>query len=185
MAQTHYESYTDDELAILAKTDREAFNALLYRYVDSLRYDAGSFADGRKGYIDADDYHSEGVLGLMSAVRHYDPNKDAGFATFARVCASNRMKNAYNKSKRVFSHETAIDENVEVADKQNELYVREMGEVVKKVIDSELSSLEAEVLLGYLAGNSYKDIAQKLGISQKSVDNALTRIRKKLRSNLW
>ncbi len=184
MANTRYESYTDDELALLAKTDSEAFNALLYRYVDSLRYDAGSFAGGRKGYIDADDYHSEGVLGLMSAVRHYDPKKDAGFATFARVCASNRMKNAYNKSKRVFSHETAIDDAAAVADKQNELYIRELADLVNEVIESELSSRERDVLLGYLAGRSYREIADSLSITQKSVDNALTRIRCKLRTKL-
>lgn len=183
MAESRYKSYTDDELAVLAKTDREARTELLCRYVDALWYDAGSYADGRKGYIDADDYHSEGVLGLMSAVRNYDPEKDATFATFARICSSNRMKNAYRKSKRVLNHETNIDDNTaHIPDKDDSVLSRELGGFLDDAIKNDLSEREAKVLLGYLGGLSYKEIAEKLGITTKSVDNALTRIRNKMRS---
>lgn len=183
MAESRYKSYTDDELAVLAKTDREARTELLCRYLDSLWYDAGSFAGGRKGYIDADDYHSEGVLGLMSAVRNYDPEKDATFATFAKICSSNRMKNAYRKSKRVFFHETNIDDSAaSIPDNDNEVLTRELGDFLNDVIKNDLSERETKVLLGYVGGLSYKEIAAKLGITVKSVDNALTRIRNKMRN---
>lgn len=183
MAESRYKSYTDDELALLAKTDKEAYDALMRRYIDSLRYDAGSYAGGRKGYIDADDYQSEGILGLMSAVRNYDPSKDAGFATFAKICSSNRMKNAYRKSKRVFNHETNIDGNAErIADSKDRVMSRELDDFLDDVLKNDLSELETSVLLGYLGGLSYREIAGKANISVKSVDNALTRIRKKMRN---
>lgn len=186
LATSRYESYTDDELAVLAKSDKNAFDALLNRYLDSLHYAAGSYAVGRKGYIDADDYRSEGVLGLMNAVKHFDPNGDASFATFARVCSSNRMINAYKKSKKVMNFETNFDGKAvdSVADRSGDISLRELGSAVADVVDNELSKLEANVFLSYLSGMTYKEIAACLDISEKSVDNALGRVRRKLRDKI-
>ena len=71
-----------------------------------------------------------------------------------------------------------------VADRSGDISLRELGSAVADVVDNELSKLEANVFLSYLSGMTYKEIAACLDISEKSVDNALGRVRRKLRDKI-
>ena len=180
LAETRFSAYTDEKLALCAKTQARAFSALLDRYLDGLRYRAKSFTATGAG--DVDDYLSEGILGLLSAVRHYDPTKENKFSTFAYTCAQNRMLSLSKKLSPIMEHEVITDDISEKG--HNPIAAMELMGVVNDVLERDLSTLERQVFCEYLSGEKYSSIAEKLGISEKSVDNALTRIRKKLRSKL-
>ncbi len=180
MAESRFSEYTDEELALLAKSQARAFSALLDRYLDGLRYRAKSFTQTGAG--DVDDYLSEGVLGLLNAVRHYDPTKENKFSTFAYACAQNRMLSLNKKLSPILEHEIVSDDMTEGS--HDPIAAMELIGVVNDVLERDLSPLERQVFSEYLSGEKYSSIAEKLAVSEKSVDNALTRIRKKLRSKL-
>lgn len=140
---------------------------------------------------DSEDLIQEGMLGLLSAVRSYSPEREAAFGTYAETCIKNRLHSAIRDAERLknkplndyvpmedellFSGERNLEETVATQE-----HLRAVLESFKK----RLTALENEVLSLYLEGRSYKFIAHTLGISPKSVDNAVQRVRKKLLGEL-
>ena len=100
---------------------------------------------------DTDDLIQEGMIGLFKAVRDFQTDKEASFATFARVCIDRQIYSAIQNSNR------------------------------QKRISDYLSPMENKVLDLYLKGKGYVEIGGILNKSPKSVDNALQRIRSKIR----
>jgi len=136
----------------------------------------------RRNDIDVDDLISEGFLGLLSAIRTFDESKGS-FDTYANVCISNKIKNV------VFAGNIPVSDNdfdiTQVADKQlltEEIIIeKESADEISSQLYRTLSQLEMKVFTLYLDSYSYSAIAQKLSISIKTVDNALSRARSKLR----
>lgn len=148
---------------------------------------------------DTDDLIQEGMIGLFKAIRDYRAERESSFFHFAELCitrqlysaveASNRKKHAPLNSYVSFYSKTdeegkslAETLSTDTMDNPEQLVIAQENlaqfwEEVKR----HLSAMEQEVLDEYLAGHNYRQIAKKLGKSPKAIDNALSRIRAKIR----
>ena len=191
-----YSRLKDETLAQLAADgDSDAVEVLLSRYIVVLRHAA-------RGYnlpgIDADDLFQEAAIALLEAVRTYNKVHGVPFRSYAAVCMKRKVASVVRSALRkknfpeggcVSFDESFADGTVPIYTDEEMLYEPEILHImneeraaVRRLIQFILSDLEKKVLSLYLACVSYEDIAEKLGISVKSVDNALQRIRRKLRS---
>jgi RNA polymerase sporulation-specific sigma factor len=142
---------------------------------------------------DSEDLIQEGMLGLLSAVRHYDPAKDVKFKTYAEFCIRRRLYSAIKSASR-FKHiplndyvslESQFDENSTLGvfflrDPEEFVIARERADEITDSLYDSLSRFESRVLGLYLEGLSYEEIAATVNKPPKSVDNAVQRIRRKL-----
>lgn len=199
-----YEQATDEEL-IHRLRDGEApiMDYICEKYKPLVRSKAKSmFILGG----DNEDLIQEGMLGLFKAVRDYDSGRDASFFTFADLCISRQLYTAVQASQRkkhiplntyvsLYSDmNDQTDNDVRdlaeaLADKAQQdpekLFLdKERVDYLEKTIDKELSSFEKEVLDLYLTGMSYSQIAKVLGREEKATDNALQRIKSKIKKML-
>lgn len=154
---------------------------------------------------DNEDLIQEGMIGLFKAIRDYDCGRDASFYTFADLCISRQMYTAVQASHRqkhwplntyvsLYGSRSQEDsEELELAEAlppdqdQNPetLFIdRERVEYLEGQIDKELSNFEKQVLDLYLTGMSYSQIARVLGREEKSTDNALQRLKGKIKKML-
>lgn len=147
---------------------------------------------------DSEDLIQEGMLGLLSAIRRYDPRRAASLKTYAELCIRNHLYTAIKSASR-FKHtplnnyvsfeSPQFDENhafsAGFSTNPEELLINRerVAEIMEKLSGS-LSRFESQVLESYLEGLSYAEIAKKLSKTPKSVDNAVQRIRKKLTQHL-
>ena len=189
----------DEELIKLYRDGNEdAIDIIFERYKYLVRKKAKAM------YIaggDNDDLIQEGMIGLYKAVRDYNEDRQASFATFAGMCinrhmmsavtASNRKKNIPLNSYVSFDAPADGDEQsgtrlVEVLKPDNEqnpeyMFIdREHTRLLEDKIVSALSVYEKKVLDMYLEGKDYIEIAKELNKQPKSVDNAIQRIRIKV-----
>lgn len=193
-----FSSLPDDVLVDLAKSGNEhVFDILVSRYIPMIKSKASSFAQNG---IDKDDLFQEGLLALLNATENFSKLGGAEFKTYALLCIERRMitvcKSA-TRQKRVNINscvslnneitEKADTENVALLNNNPEsmLIIKEDLEYKKKYIADNLSALEFKVLSLYIDGSNYNEIAKKLCITTKAVDNALQRIRKKLRTMIY
>lgn len=186
MGYERYSEAPEEILLKLAPKDEEAYEELISRYLPSIRRIAAIY---KNSPADRDDLVSEGILGLMAAVRTYSPDKGASFSTYAGSCAANRMRNALKKAQRINGRESPMDENGSAeepgASPEKIAIDREFLREVFAGIPAVLTEHERNVLGLYLAGESYQNIAKALGADKKSVDNALARVRRKLRARFY
>ena len=145
---------------------------------------------------DTDDLIQEGMIGLFKAVRDYQPDRESSFQFFANICidrqiytaikSSNRQKhqplNTYVSLSDGEAEENFGDSCVEHDNPESILIDRENVAALENEMKKSLSPLENRVLQLYLDGNGYMDIARILGKTPKSIDNALQRIRGKIKS---
>ena len=201
MNRNKYEELTDEELiALFRDGDQEAMEKLLNKYKEMVLKKAKSM------YIlggDSDDLIQEGMLGLFKAVRDYDCGRDASFRTFAQLCVTRQLYTAVTASsrKKHLPLNTAVslsrpvredggEEEEEFLDcleadasSNPEVYLsgQEDMERLEEKIEKELSPFEKQVLELHLTGMGYVEIAHVLNRDEKSTDNALQRIRTKLK----
>lgn len=196
-----YEQYSDEELIVrLRDGEANIMDFIMNKYKNLVRSKAKSM------YIlgaDREDLIQEGMVGLFKAVRDYDIGRDASFCTFADLCISRQMYTAVQASGRqkhmplnsyisFYACATEQGEESELAlvntlsdvsgkNPEELLIDKENLELLEKIIDKELSNFEKQVLDLYVTGMSYTQIAKVLGRDDKSTDNALQRIKNKLR----
>ncbi|MBQ7784290.1 MAG: sigma-70 family RNA polymerase sigma factor [Oscillospiraceae bacterium] len=152
---------------------------LIYRYFGLIKSKAASMCSNPSAY---DDLVQEGLLGLLNAVRCYRDDRGAGFATFASVCIANRIKSAAAKLERQqLSEEEGGDERAEDNITPESIIIRR--ELVSELYGS-LTPLEYDVFRYYSVGLNSREAAERLGITEKSAENAITRVRKKLKGKL-
>lgn len=199
-----YEQATDEELIHrLRDGETPVMDYICEKYKPLVRSKAKSmFILGG----DNEDLIQEGMLGLFKAVRDYDSGRDASFFTFADLCISRQMYTAVQASQRkkhvplntyisLYSDmndqtdNDAMDLAQALADKTQQdpekLFLdKERVDYLEKTIDKELSSFEKEVLDLYLTGMSYSQIAKVLGREEKATDNALQRLKSKIKKML-
>lgn len=176
----------------------DAMECLLERYRDMVRKEARKFflAGG-----DEEDLIQEGMIGLFKAVTSYEEGKNASFSTFAYLCVQRQIYTtitAFNRKKHIplntsislFEHndqedEFALDEILETPEGTPEELLLRKEEIKDyyKMIDQKLSKFEKQVMYYYLNGDNYTVIAKKLQRTDKSIDNAIQRIRKKIKSD--
>ena len=172
-----YEEMTDEELIDqLREGDRQVMDYICDKYKNLVRSKAKSM------YIlggDSEDLIQEGMIGLFKAVRDYDCGRDASFYTFADLCISRQMYTAVQASKRL--KHSPLNSYVSLYERSSEGTDKERVEDLERAIETELSSFEKQVLDLYLTGMSYTQIAKVLGRDEKSTDNALQRLKSKIR----
>ena len=138
--------------------------------------------------IDAEDLIQEGVIAVFSAVKAYVPEKSK-FSTFVCHCISHAIASQFiiaGAAKRIpgkliSALDDVNNDIVDIFDPESIYISKESYECFKDNICAALSDLEYKVLCAYLSGDSYSKIATDLGVSVKSVDNSLRRIRNKLK----
>jgi len=184
MSPTGLERRTDEELVNMVSYDEIATTALITRYVKIIWVKANKMA---KSPTDAEDLAQEGLLGLLNAISKFDQSKNVKFATFAEVCINNKMKTAFvknNKTELPIENISEVQDVVIADNPESILLQKERLEEVYNSIISLLSKQEWEILKLFLKDSSYEQIAQQLAISPKSVDNAMQRVRRKLK-RMW
>ena len=152
---------------------------------------AETIASGYTGAaLEKDDFVQEAMLALLSAVYTFAPDKNASFKTYAGVCIHNRLRSVCKaqaaQKHRPLNSYVPLDE-LELpggADPEGQLISEEEANDLNRFFTTALSPLEKKVLLCRLKGLSYSEISEKLQITEKSIDNALQRVRTKLKRRL-
>lgn len=196
--QEIYNKLSDEELvARYHDGDNGAADYLVEKYKNLVRMKARTyFLAG----ADNDDLIQEGMIGLYKSIRDYDPDKETIFMTFAALCISRQILSAvtaYNRQKNTPLN-TYISLDTPVTDEQGEdaklsdliaaeernpeetVIAREQTHGLLRQVFQNLSKMERQVLELYMEGFSYAEIAAFLARPQKTVDNAIQRIRSKI-----
>ncbi len=185
--ESDFNRISDERLCALAAAgERSAEETLVLRHTRLVRMCVRPFflAGG-----DSEDLIQEGMLGLLSAIREFRPDRGARFATYARVCVRRRILSAVRTAaggkhaplNDYVSLEAALlpDAEATAGNPEEAMLRQEAFRDLKTAISGSLTNLEARVLSLYLEGSSYAEIAEAVGRSPKSVDNAVQRIRRK------
>lgn len=194
-----YDRMTDEQLLCDYKNgNQEIMDYLMVKYKSMVRKKA------RAMYLlggENEDLIQEGMIGLIKAVRDFDVTQKISFSSFAELCVSRQMYSAIEASNRkkhlpLNSYVSLYEDSEEVGEgrslplidtiessKENDpevLYFgKEYTEAFAEQLKELLSPLENHVLYLHLMGTDYRTIAELLGKSPKSVDNALQRIKTK------
>ncbi len=191
--QEKYINETDESLATRFQNgETEIMDYLLEKYKDLV------LKISRKFFLiggEPDDVLQEGMIGLFKAIRDYDSSKEASFYSFAELCISRQVYTAINASNR--KKHAPLRDYVSLSDNPEDLVVsnnfmrnrnpeelildKEAQYMIQYKIERCLSAFERQVLQLYLRGYGYDRIAGEIDKPVKSVDNALSRIRAKLR----
>ena len=175
-----YEAFSDEELIEkLRQGENDITDYILEKYKPLVRKKTNAM------YLiggETEDLIQEGMIGLFKAIRDYRPDKDASFYHFAELCI-NRPLNSYislsdQDNQGAVAAELLVDQE---RGPEQMVIEQELWEEYKKRLEQNLSKMENKVLQYYLDGNHYIQIAEIMGKSPKSIDNALQRIRQKIR----
>ncbi len=186
---------SDEELIEkIRKQDHDALSLLLNRYIPMI---AAKARESRIEGMDKDDIYQEAMIGFIGAVRNYQRERESSFKTFANLCVNRRIATAaqaqMSLKHKPFQNYVSIDDGD--ASVQSELtgasleldparilLERESMREKRKQIEDLLSVFEREALMLYIGGFTYAEISQRMKTTPKAVDNALQRVRRKLRS---
>lgn len=194
----NYELLADEEVVAYARGgDVTALEYVINKYRNFVRAKARSyFLIG----ADREDIVQEGMIGLYKAIRDFRPDKLASFRAFAELCVTRQIITAIKTATRqkhiplnsyvslnkpIYDEEsdrTLMDviSGTKVSDPEELVISREEFLDIERKMEEFLSELEWNVLMYYLEGKSYQEIADKLGRHVKSIDNALQRVKRKL-----
>ncbi len=186
---TDHNTLSDGQLAALYRSgDQEAFAELAVRYMAVIRSKA---SDLDFPGVEADDLFQEGLIALDSAARSFQSAGTASFRTYAGVCIRNRLVSALRRAgsdkNKLNVTALSLEDQLDAAaspdtEPENVVLTKlELAELWQK-IGSGLSKTELDVLRLYLEGSSFQQTSEKLGISVKSCNNAMQRVRRKLRA---
>ncbi len=191
MRQNADKTLSDEELAVRAANgDDESMAKLIAVVTPIAKAKASGFENAR---ISDEDLVQEGMMGFLDAVKTYDISKGVRFKAYAEKCINNRILSAVranlnNKnaalSSAVSYEDEAIEQSDHATDPANIISQRYQKEYLEGIIESDLSDFEKQVIYLRLLEKSYSQIALALNCSEKAVDNALQRIRKKMRPKI-
>ena len=194
-----YENISDEELiSRLRDGEEDIIDYIIEKYKGLVKQKAKSM------YLlgaDHDDLLQEGMIGLYKAVRDYDFGRDASFFTFAELCITRQLYTAVQASQRkkhsflngyvsLYEKQGEQDENQtellqvlssDTKDPEELTIDRETLEQFELAIEQEMSTFEKQVMELLLIGMSYTEIARVLGKTDKAIDNAIQRIKTKVR----
>ena len=195
---SHFEDRLDEEVVIEAqKRNVRAQEYLINKYKNFVKAKAKSyFLIG----ADKEDIYQEGMIGLYKAIRDFKADRLASFRAFAEICVTRQIITAIKTATRqkhiplntyislnkpIYDEEsdrTLLDvlSGAKITDPEELVISREEVISIQNEIGEVLSELEMEVLMSYLDGKSYQEIACDLDRHAKSIDNALQRVKRKL-----
>ncbi|WP_418886430.1 RNA polymerase sporulation sigma factor SigH [Geosporobacter ferrireducens] len=193
-----YERMIDEEVVEDARNgDAKAQEYLIKKYKNFVRAKARSyFLIG----ADREDIIQEGMIGLFKAIRDFRSDKLSSFRAFAELCITRQIITAIKTATRqkhiplnsyvslnkpIYDEEsdrTLLDvlSGAKISDPEELIISREELGHIESKIGEILSDLEWKVLMSYLQGKSYQEIAEDLDRHVKSIDNALQRVKRKL-----
>ncbi len=193
---TDYAALSEERLIeLVQRGDNEAGNELSLRYRPLIKKCTRPyFLVGG----DEEDLIQEGMMGLVTSMQTYSPDRQCTFKSYAELCIKRRILSAIKAANRFkhmpLNYRLSLDEmysddeepNAIIADArytltpEQQIIREEEMQSLRTLSQSLLSSLENKVLELYLEGLSYEEIAKGIGKPVKSVDSALQRIKKKL-----
>lgn len=182
-----YNVMSDSELIeLIRNNDHNAFETLFYRY---LPYIKSIVSKNIRSDYEYDDMLQDATISFYYATQMYDFHSSS-FSTFLSLCINRSLKSTIRKAsakKRIPENLIdAIDEKVEgsfnTLSAEQEYFDKNSENDASDVFKSKLSELEFRVLKSFLSTESYDATATLLGMSRKSVDNAIQRIRRKFNS---
>ena len=193
-----FDDKLDEEVVLEAKRgSKQAQEYLINKYENFVKAKAKSyFLIG----ADKEDIYQEGMIGLYKAIRDFKPDKLASFKAFAELCVTRQIITAIKTATRqkhiplntyISLNKPVYDEDsdrtlmdiisgIKVTDPEELVVSREELLDIENEISQVLSELEMEVLMSYIEGKSYQEIACDLDRHAKSIDNALQRVKRKL-----
>jgi RNA polymerase sporulation-specific sigma factor len=176
---------SDEELVKHCKASEKAAYMLISRYAKTIYIKALTMFND---VVEADDLMQEGLLGLLNAIKTYDSESGVKFSSYSNVCITNKMKTALIKSNQNVISVDQVNENcLQTTDLSNpeSIFIEKENSIeLDDKISTLLSEKEWQVFRLFLRGSTYYQMARQLNISQKTVDNALQRVRRKLKS-VW
>ena len=183
-----FNNSAEKDILLLAKEgDSEALNFIIkkYRYVaEKIAYKWTSSA------IEPEDLIQQGMIGILAAIKSYNADKGTAFSTYCYTCVYNSIQTALRKATRkkvvpqndiVPLEEEFVDGTAASLSAEDSFLAGESVSLLLQQLDKSLSKLENDVLRLFLVGCSYSEIGKKLNKEPKAIDNALQRIRKKLK----
>ncbi len=196
---SEFDKFTDEELVVKIRTenDKAALDYLINKYRNFVRAKARSyFLIG----ADREDIVQEGMIGFYKAIRDFRDDKLSSFRAFAELCVTRQIITAIKTATRqkhiplnsyVSLNKPIYDEDSDrtlldvlsgarVSDPEELVISQEEFVDIQKKMEEILSALEWKVLMNYLDGKSYQEIAVDLNRHVKSIDNALQRVKRKL-----
>jgi RNA polymerase sporulation-specific sigma factor len=196
-----YSGMTDEELIIeLRKNNSYAEECLLKRYVSVSKKIISSF------YLigaDVDDLLQEAMIALFKAIKEYKHNMDCSFRCYAITCIKRYVISVIRRNSRkkhsplnnYISFSNTVNEDNElymiekisndiISDPESIVVSKERENIVTYMLENNLSKFEKRVLSCYFLGLSYSESSTALNTDAKAIDNALQRIRKKIRNEL-
>lgn len=193
MTKDNYEQYTDEQLIQRLRNGESQVSEYLLK-----KYKGIAWKKAHAMYLiggETDDLIQEGMLGLFRAIQNYSPEKAASFRTFAILCmerqmysaiqVSNRQKhqplNSYVSLSEGFTEDAMFDQLI-ISNPESIIIDRETAQDMEQRIRQNLSKFERDVFDRYMQGSNYLQIAEMFHKSPKSIDNAIQRIRKKVRN---
>lgn len=183
----NYQSLEDSVLSALSKKgDGKAFEEITIRYIKLICSVAKKYS--AYGY-ELQDFIQEGLLSFLLACKTYSADCGSSYKNYAVKCTKNRFADIVKKANakgsvpanKIVSIQTVEDEQDLSNNVEDYVLEREYLKTFLQHISSTLNEEERNIFQMYINGYSYKDIADKLGISTKNVDNILQKIKRKLR----
>ncbi len=201
-ATFNFSQESDEEIVKLAKSGEEfATEYLINKYKNFVRVKAKSyFLVG----ADREDIIQEGMIGLYKAIRDFRADKLSSFRAFAELCITRQIITAIKTATRqkhiplnsyISLNKPIYDEDsdrtmldilsgTKITDPEEVFISHELSDDLRERIQENLSELESQVLLSYLEGKSYQEMAKELSRHVKSIDNALQRVKRKIEKTL-
>ncbi|MBI2267613.1 MAG: RNA polymerase sporulation sigma factor SigH [Armatimonadetes bacterium] len=197
-----YCEFSDEDVVQHARDgDEIATEYLINKYKNFVRVKAKSyFLVG----ADREDIIQEGMIGLYKAIRDFRADKLSSFRAFAELCITRQIITAIKTATRqkhiplnsyislnkpIYdddSDRTMLDilSGAKITDPEDVFISHELSDDIREKIQENLSELESQVLLSYLEGKSYQEMARELKRHVKSIDNALQRVKRKIEKSL-
>jgi len=196
------QSMSDDEFIALAQHgSAHASEYLLAKYHTLVEQKARMyFLAG----ADQEDIVQEGMIGLFKAIRDYRADRQLPFRAFAELCISRQIFTAIKAATRqkhiplnsyVSIHSTLFNpdsdrtlldtlEEVHACNPEDIVIAQHFADEFRKIVKRDLSDLELAVMHCYIRGLSFAEIAQELNVHVKAIDNAVFRVKRKLKRSL-
>lgn len=178
----------DNILVARAKSgNAEALTVLLEKYSEKIMHKSLTFKN--LNGLESDDLYQEGMIGFVAAVYSFDEKLGVQFSTYANTLAVRKMlsaiRKANNKTNLPLQYYVSLEDETDLLSQSptpEEIVIfNEELDLINDFIENNLSKSEKKVFRLNIAGLSYSEIADILDCDEKFVDNALQRIRRKLR----
>ncbi len=200
----NYEDYSDSELySLICESNEDAKDVLFmkYKYIIDIVIKKYAFSAMKFGF-EYKDLYQEALVGFTDAINSYQEDKNTSIATFITLCVERRLQNAIKKAGRIKNKILLESLSLDHVYEQYEIPLKEVisdnsshdplvnitkdeeFDELLSFIEKSLSTSEYEVYKLLISGLSYHEIAKILGKQPKQIDNAIQRIKNKIKDIL-